>query len=150
MHCCKSVCVCVCVCALNLIGKYLSQHQQTVNGDYPSEAVRAGLRLVMTQNIFTFGNLTFKQLNGTAIGTPPVPPYATVYYGIHEEKLLPRYTQHIICYHRFNDDVFGVWCPNRNPRLDTIEWNSFKTKMNEFPGLTWEFSDLSTTVDLWT
>ena len=28
-----------------------------------------------------------------------------------------------------------------------MEWNSFKNKMNKFPGLTWEFSDLSTTVD---
>ena len=45
-----------------------------VNGDYPTEAVQAGLRLVMTQNIFTFSDLTFKQLNGTAMGAPPAPP----------------------------------------------------------------------------
>ena len=75
--------------ALNLIGKHLSRHQQTIDGDYPTEAVREGLRLVMTQNIFSFSDLTFKQLNGTAMGTPPAPPYATIYYGIHEEKLLP-------------------------------------------------------------
>ena len=75
--------------ALNLIGKHLPQYQQTVNSDYPTDAVRAGLRLVMTQNIFTFGDLAFKQLNRTAMGTPPAPPYATMYYGIHEEKLLP-------------------------------------------------------------
>ena len=29
--------------ALNLIGKHLAQHQQTINGEYPSDAVRAGL-----------------------------------------------------------------------------------------------------------
>ena len=53
-----------------------------VNPDYPTDAVRKGVCLIMTQNIFTFGNLTFKQLNGPAIGTPPTAPYATIYHGI--------------------------------------------------------------------
>ena len=57
--------------ALNLIGKYLNQYQRKHNNDYPKDAVKAGLRLVMTMNIFTFGDLTLKQLNGTAMGTPP-------------------------------------------------------------------------------
>ena len=101
----------------------------------------------MTLNIFTFGDLTFKQLNGTALDTPPTPPYATVYYGIHEEKFLPRQSQCVIYYRRFLDDVIGIWCPNKNPELDVLEWNAFKNKMNEFPGLTWEFSEPSTSVD---
>ena len=60
--------------ALNLIVKYLNQYQRKHNNDYPKDAVRAGLRLIMTMNIFTFGDLTLKQLNGTAMGTPPPPP----------------------------------------------------------------------------
>ena len=85
--------------ALNLIGKYLDQYQRKCNNDYPKDAVRAGLRFVMTMNIFTFGDLTLKQLNGTAMGTPPppppppAPPYATIYYGILEEKFLPHHAQ---------------------------------------------------------
>ena len=93
----------------------------------------------MTMNIFTFGDLTLKQLNGTTMGTPPAPPYATIYYGIHEEKFLPHHSQRVIYYRRFIDDVIGIWCPNRNPQLDAVEWNEFKQKMNAFPGLTWEF-----------
>ena len=87
--------------ALNLIGKYLNQYQRKHSNEYPKDAVRAGLHLVMTMNIFTFGDLTLKQLNGTAMGTPPppppppppAPPYSTIYYGIHEEKFLPHHAQ---------------------------------------------------------
>ena len=133
--------------ALNLIGKYLNQYQRKHNIEYPKDAVRAGLRLIMTMNIFTFGDLTLKQLNGTAMGTPPAPSYATIYYGIHEEKFLPHHAQRVIFYRRFIDDVIGIRCPNKNHERDAQEWNEFKDKMNAFPGLTWEFSERAKSID---
>ena len=133
--------------ALNFIHKYLTQYQRKHNNTYPQDAVRAGLCLIMTLHIFTFGDLTFKQLNGTAKGTPPAPPYATIYYGIHEEKFLPHHSRRVIYYRRFINDVIGIWCPNKNPQLDESEWNDFKPKMISFPVLTWEFSKRSKTVD---
>ena len=133
--------------ALNLIGKYLNQYQRKYNNEYPKDAIRAGLRLIMTMNIFTFGDLTLKQLNGTAMGTPPAPPYATIYYGIHEEKFLPHHAQCVIFYRQFIDDVIGIWCPNNNHEQDALEWDDFKNKMNAFPGLTWEFSERAKTID---
>ena len=45
--------------ALNLISKYLTQCQRKLNRNYPHDAV------------FTFGDLTFKQLNGTAMARHP-------------------------------------------------------------------------------
>ena len=133
--------------ALNLIGKYLNQYQRKHNNEYPKDAVRAGLRLVMTMNIFTFGDLTLKQLNGTAMDTPPAPPSATIYYGIHEEKFLPHHAQRVVFYRRFIDDVIGIWCPHDNHKQDTLQWDDFKNKMNAFPGLTWEFSERAKTID---
>ena len=133
--------------ALNLIRKHLAQYQRKHNNEYPQDAVRAGLRLIMTMNIFTFRDLTLKQLNGTAMGTPPAPPYATIYYGIHEEKFLPHHAQRVNFYRRFIDDVIGIWCPNKNPERDALEWNEFRDKMNAFPGLTWEFSERSKSID---
>ena len=127
--------------ALNLIGKHITQYKRKSNGTYPADAIREALRLVMTMNIFTFGDLTLKQLNGTAMGTPPAPPYATAYYGIHKEKFLPKYSQHVVYYRRFIDNVIGIWCPNQNSQMDDTEWNSFIKTMNAFPGLTWEFSE---------
>ena len=81
------------------------------------------------------------------MGTPLAPPYTTIYYGIHKEKFLPHHSQCVIYYRRFIDDVIGIWCTNKNLQLDALEWNAFKKKMNKFPGLTWEFSEPSTSVD---
>ena len=133
--------------ALNLIGKQITQYKRKSNETYPADAIREALHLVMTMNIFTFGDLTLKQLNGTAMGTPPAPPYANVYYGIHEEKFLPKHTQHVVYYRRFIDDVIGIWCPSQNPKIDDTESTSFTDTMNAFPGLTWEFSEQSNVVD---
>ena len=132
---------------LNLIGKHITQYKHESNGTYPADAIREGLCLVMTMNTFTFGDLTFKQLNGTTMGTPPAPPYATVYYGIHKEKFLPKYSQRIVFYRRFIDDVISIWCSNQNSQMDDTEWNSFIKTMNAFPGLAWEFSEQSKMVD---
>ena len=120
----------------NLIRKYLTQYQHKCNGEFPHDAVQAGLQLIMTLNIFTFGDLTFKQLNGTTKGTPPAPPYATIYFRIHKEKFLPHHSQCVIYYQRFIDDVIRIWCPTKNSQIITLEWNAFKNKKNKFPGLT--------------
>ena len=55
---------------------------------YNAEALTAALRLVMQNNIFRFGNSWFKQKTGTAMGTPPAPPWATIFYFLHEDILL--------------------------------------------------------------
>ena len=101
--------------------------------EHPSNTVWAGLRLIMTLNIFNFGDLSFKQLNGTAMGTPPGPPYAAVYYGNHEEKILPGQSQCIIYYRQFIDDVISIWYPNKKPQLDALEWNVKKGQNERIP-----------------
>ena len=63
-----------------------------------NEALITALKLVMMNNIFSFGDMTFKQMNGTAMGTPPAPPYAMIYYGLHKSKFLPQHQKHVIFY----------------------------------------------------
>ena len=126
--------------AIMLIAKHI---RKSVIEERPkqNEALIAALKLVMLNNIFSFGDMTFKQLNGTAMGTPPAPPYATIYYGIHEKGFLPKHTKHVLFYKRFIDDVFGIWLPHPNPQTNAALWDEFKNTMNNFPGLTWEFED---------
>ena len=64
--------------AIMLIAKYI---QKSISDECPkqNEALIAALKLVILNNIFSFGNMTFKQLNGTTMGTPPAnpPPHPT-------------------------------------------------------------------------
>ena len=132
--------------AIMLIAKHIRTSITEVRPQQ-NEALIAALKLVMLNNIFSFGDMTFKQMNGTAMGTPPAPPYATIYYGLHESKFLPQYQNHVIFYKRFIDDVLGIWLPHRNPKINSQLWDEFTASMNNYPGLTWEFNTPTNKVD---
>ena len=132
--------------ALAGIGRYLRRHER----DFPNVPVSAlceALRFVMTNNVFTFGDLTFKQLNGTAMGTPPAPPYATLYYALQEENFLDTHATSLMFYKRFIDDVFGIFLCDPDPDTDQSNWQSLQRDMNNARGLEWEFCDRSLKVD---
>ena len=132
--------------AIMLIAKYI---RKSVSEECPkqNEALIAALKLVMLNNIFSFGNMIFKQLNGTAMGTPPAPPYTTIYYGLQKSKFLPQHRKHVIFYKCFIDDVFGIWLPHPNAQINARLWDEFIKSMNNYPGLTWEFNAPSDRVD---
>ena len=68
------------------------------------------LNIVMRNNLFSFGDTFWLQKSGTAMGTPPAPDYATLFFAIHEEDFLPKFPQ-LSFYRRFLDDVFSTWVP---------------------------------------
>jgi hypothetical protein len=85
-------------------------------------------------------------LSGTAIGTPPAPMYATLYFAIHKENLIPQFAPELQFYHSYIDDGFGIWIP-KDPSTDNARWTAFQTAFGSFGNLSWDFTPQSTSID---
>jgi hypothetical protein len=107
--------------ALLRIATFLRHHPDCPNASALIEA----LEIIMRYNIFQFGNTYWQQLTGTAMGTPPACDYATIYFGIHELDILPRFI-FILCslplYFRYIDNGIGLWKHDKNDETDQREW----------------------------
>ena len=106
----------------------------------------------MKNNIIKFGDVYRKQISGTAMGKPPAPPWATVYEGIHEKEYIPKWTEYFKFIKRFIDDGCGIWEPAAaiSEEESRIKFDEFKSVVNNNKGLTWEFTELSNSVNFWT
>jgi hypothetical protein len=109
-------------------------------------ALITGLKIVMKNNIFKFGNTFWWQLTGTAMGTPAAPSYATLYYYIHESTFIHLYPE-LQYYCRYLDDTLCVWLPNNDENTNTQRYQHFQNAMQGFGVLEWTFTALHTSVD---
>jgi hypothetical protein len=110
-------------------------------------ALIEALEIIMLNNIFTFGDTTWLQNNGTAMSTPPEPQYATIYYAIHEDELLVKFEADLWYYRRFIDDVGAGWIFN-NANTDQAQWEYFMQHMNDHEfEIQWEFTERSRAVN---
>lgn len=105
------------------------------------QAIMNAMQIIMTCNLFQFGDTYWKQLTGTAMGTPPAPMYATLYYAIHELSFPEHLVALMPLYKRYIDDMFGIWLGTAAQFLE------MQLYMNDFGMLKWEFSDLCHQVD---
>jgi hypothetical protein len=126
--------------ALKEIGDYLSVHREQCL--VPPFIIKQALALIMNHMIFQFGDTYWHQLTGTAMGTPPAPMYATIYFAIHEATIISEFPEISTLYKRYIDDVLGVWIPDPTQN-DNQRWLEFQERMNTFGKLRWEFSTRS-------
>jgi hypothetical protein len=132
--------------ALEEVSKFLRNQQHTF-GHYDRVALTEALHLVFRNNILKFGDTFWRQISGTAMGTPPAPPWATVTYALHENEMLPRWQDQVHFYKRFIDDVIGVWLLHPDPSRNQELWDAFCADMNGWHGLEWECTTPSTTIN---
>ena len=64
---------------------------------------------VLKNNIFEHNTSFYKQLRGTAIGTKMAPPYAILFMGDLEEKILKDCDKKPLTWWRYIDDIFMLW-----------------------------------------
>jgi len=129
--------------AIEVIGVWLDSLKSELPRDYPLEAVKEAMELVMRNNLFEWGDMFFLQLLGTAMGTSAACMWATIYFAVHESGLLiPKYNPHLLLFKRFIDDICGIWIGD-----DNATWEEFQKDTNNFGILTWEFEELSTSVN---
>ena len=74
--------------SLRIIGDCL-QRRSHLFKNIPIEAIMQGLSIIMQNNLFRFGDTYWHQIDGTAMGTPPAPMYATIFFWIKEATFLP-------------------------------------------------------------
>ena len=105
----------------------------------PIAALIDALEIIMRNNVFTFGDTHWQQLSGTAMGTPPAPTYATLYFAIHELTFLAEFSNNIIFYKRYIDDIFAIWRHSTNVNDDATAWRNFQLQLNNYD-LHWDIS----------
>jgi hypothetical protein len=101
----------------------------------------------MQNNVFQFGNTYWLQQDGMAMGTPPAPDYATLYFGIHELDIVPLFANSLVAYFRYINDCIGIWLHHPDPILDLQLWTAFQAMMNAYGKLTWVFTPFAKCVD---
>ena len=134
--------------ALHKITRFLRRHERHIKEELPYSAIIEGLGIIMRRCSFKFGDTFWRQLSGTAMGTPPAPPYATIYFGLHEQKFLQKHDRKLLFYRRFIDDVIGIWDTNEGETFDSNrEWDAFLRDMDSAQGLVWETTIPSNKID---
>ncbi|KAL7548610.1 hypothetical protein ACHAWF_011884 [Thalassiosira exigua] len=129
---------------LEMIEKFFELFEDQLPDGFPKELILLALRLIMKNNVFELGTSYFKQLNGTAMGTPPACMYATIYYAVHEIlRLLKNYEKHLLDYVRWIDDGFILW----NDRDDPLAYYRFCKDVDDFGILRWTVEERSKEVN---
>jgi hypothetical protein len=86
----------------NLFNRY----DKSIPNTFPKEMFLKVLRIIMENNIFTFGDTYWLQTQGTAMGTPAAPLYSILTFGYHENTaILNTFESNLLYYKRYIDDI---------------------------------------------
>ena len=127
---------------IRTIQDYVRLFAGEYKGHFLSKLIIKLLHLVISENIFKFGNTWWLQKVGTEMGTPCATSYVIIFFAFYERTgIFPRFKNNLLFYVIFIDDIFGVW---ENPSSDSNDSNDFKQYLNSLSSLTWKTENLST------
>lgn len=91
-----------------------------------STKIIGALEIVFHDNIIQFGDTYWKQISGTGMGIASTPPWANIFYALHKQTFLQKWSYHVIFYKWFIHNVTGIWHPHPLPQHDSLLWQSFQ------------------------
>lgn len=133
--------------AMAELRQYLEENRDSFEIAKNPQVLLEALELVMNNNIIQFGDTFWKQICGTAMGISPAPPWAIIFFAIHELRFVPQWVAHLIFWKRFIDDGIGLWLRHPNPTENSRLWNEFVSVVNDYHGLKWKFTKPGKSVD---
>jgi hypothetical protein len=84
------------------------------------------ISLVLKSNVFRFNNTLYKQIKGTAMGTPMAVNYANIFLDKLETEMLKEYeskTNHKpLVWMRYIDDIFLIWTHGEESLKDFLKF----------------------------
>ena len=100
--------------------------EKRINKTVPSSLLKKLILLVLQSNIFRFNEKLYKQIKGTAMGTPMAVNYANIFLDNFENKMLVEYQQkkkvRPIVWWRYIDDVFLIWHDDEESLKDFLKF----------------------------
>ena len=84
------------------------------------------------KKFFQFGDMYWLKKKRTAMGVPPEPPKATIFFDIHKEAMLAQLGVMLQLYRRFIHDVLGLWLFDPNPGKYHRKWTAFTLLMQDY------------------
>ena len=123
--------------AIPVIKDWLDSLQDRLAPNFPLNAVKEAMLLVMQNNIFQWGDMYFLYLSGTVMGLSAACMWATIYYVVHEATtLIPTYSSNRLLFKCFIDFFFGTWVPSPEQPNASI---NFQANVNHLEILKWTF-----------
>ena len=108
--------------------------EERKNKSIPSIVIKNLILMILKSNAFRFGNEYYRQITGTAMGTPMTPNYANLFMDNFEQNLLRNYSQKTglspLVGFRFIDGIFFIWTGNKDSldRFISFTQNYSKSK----------------------
>ncbi len=124
---------------LTIIYEEMSKHQDLLLFD-PNLIIQL-LQINMFNNYFEFGNFSFKQITGIAMGSSFSPTVANIFMSVFLRNFLATITEKPLLILRYIDDIFLLW-----PKHQSI--TTFTSKINSFhPNIKFTIKTSNTTID---
>ena len=125
---------------LHFIYNELHSHSHLLTFD-PNLIIQL-LHININNNYFTFGNTTFKQIKGTAMGAPFSPTMANIFMSVILSKFLRTQSIRPLFIKRYIDDILMIWTGTPN-QLDL-----FLQDLNHFhPNLDFTHQQSASSID---